>query len=471
VTPPVSQVTMNVAAGAVATASSVGPANDVRAGYAMLAVNSGTAPFGTAVFKFKQSGIVVSEVGVPSSPPTRSARFFIDNNSSGSVVVNTGFAAVNPGTAIATLTLTLRDKEGAPLSTGSIQLQAAEHIAKFLDQLAPDFQLPSGFMEDGLGSLEISSDQPVSILALRLSKNQRGESLMTSTPIADLSDAPASTPIYFPQIADGGGYQTTLILLNTSNAAESGKLQLYDSNGLPFAVKMTNGGVAAAQYDYSISPNGFLRLVTDGLPAAGVSGWARLVPNSGTFTPVGAGVFSFTQNDVLVTESGVPATVPTTHARIYVDKSGGHDTGLAITNGNTEALHLIATPYQTDGITPAGNAPGMIDLAALGHDAKFVGQIVQGLPDQFTGVLDISSNSPFAALTLRSLINERGDFLLTTFPIADYNLVPPSPLVFPQIADGGGYQTQIILISTSNGAASFALSYFDNAGHLVTIGQ
>jgi YD repeat-containing protein len=471
VTQPASQVALNVPAGASAVTSSVGPSNNGSAGYATLTVNSGSAPYGTAVFSYKQNGVVVSEVGVPSSPPTKSAKFFVDYRTTGPVAVYTGFAAVNQGTAAATLTLTLRDKDGNTLAAGATPLKSSEHIAKFLDQLAPGFQLPSGFVNDGLGSMEVSSDQPVSILALRLSTNQRGDSLLTSTPIADLSAPAVNTPIYFPQIADGGGYQTTLIFLNTSNAAETGVLQLYDNFGAPLPVRMTSGGAAAAQLPYSIPRNGFLRLVTDGSPAGVNAGWARLVPDSGTSTPVGAGVFSYTQNNILVTESGVPAATPTTHARIYVDKSGGHDTGLAIANGSNAALHVVATSYQTDGTTPAGHAPGAIDLVALGHDAKFVGQIIQALPDDFTGVLDLSSSTPFAALTLRSLANRRGDFLLTTFPIADATKLPPSPLVFPQIADGGGYQTQIILISTSSAAASFTLKYLDNNGQLIAIGQ
>ncbi len=117
----------------------------------------------------------------------------------------------------------LRDSNGNLLARGNLRLAPFQHMAKFLDQLAPDFVLPSGFVNDGLGSLEIVSDQPVSILALRLAINQRGDVLITSTPIADLSMPPPANALAFPQIADGGGYQTTLILMNTANALESGK--------------------------------------------------------------------------------------------------------------------------------------------------------------------------------------------------------------------------------------------------------
>ncbi len=85
-------------------------------------------------------------------------------------------------------------------------------------------------------------------------------------------------------------------------------------------------------------------------------------------------------------------------------------------------------------------------------------------------MLDIASSTPFAALTVRSLTNERSDFLLATFPIADMTVGAPSPIVFPQIADGGGYVTQFILIG-AGGASSVTLNYYGNGGSYLPIGK
>jgi hypothetical protein len=84
--------------------------------------------------------------------------------------------------------------------------------------------------------------------------------------------------------------------------------------------------------------------------------------------------------------------------------------------------------------------------------------------------LDVSSATPFAALTVRSLYNENNDYLMTTFPVADMNQAAPSPVVFPQIADGGGYETQIILLST-DGASSTTIHYYDDDGAPLAIGK
>ena len=62
------------------------------------------------------------------------------------------------------------------------------------------------------------------------------------------------------------------------------------------------------------------------------------------------------------------------------------------------------------------------------------------------------------------------DFLLTTFPIADMNRAAPSPIVFPQIADGGGYVTDFILLNAGT-ASKTTLSFFDNEGRQLAVGK
>jgi hypothetical protein len=471
-----SVLSLTLPAGGAASTSTPGSAGELVAGYGTVSVSSGSAPYGTAVFSYRQNGVVVSEAGVPTSPPTRAARFFVDTRSNvntgrGTIRILTGFAAVNPNATAANLNLRLRASDGSLLAQGVIQLAAGHHMAKFLDQLVPDFVLPAGFVADGQGSLEITSDQPVSVLALRLTINQRSDLLLTSTPIADLEKAAPGGMLAFPQIADGGGYQTTLIFLNTSSISESGVVLFYDNNGLPLSVRLTGGSAADVQFRYAMPAGGFLRVVTDGLPAAANVGWALLTPDAGTRAPVSAAIFGFTQGNTLVTESGVPAVTPTTHARIYVDKSGGHDTGLAIANPGSVQIQITPTAYQLDGVTRAGTSQMPVVLAPLGHDAKFAGEFVTGLPAGFTGILDISSSSPFVALTLRSLVNSRGDFLMTTFPIADVNQPPPFPLIFPQVADGAGYQTQIIILSTSGSVSTVAVTCPGDNGSPIAVGR
>ena len=177
------------------------------------------------------------------------------------------------------------------------------------------------------------------------------------------------------------------------------------------------------------------------------------------------------QNGVVITESGVPSAALTTKARIYVDTTQGHNTGLAIANPGGGNSSIEVSAFADDGATPAGaGSPPPIQLTARGQTARFVSQLVSGLPAGFTGVLNLESSTPFAALTLRSLTNARQDFLLTTFPIADLNKPAPDPIVFPQIADGGGIRTQFILINPSDSSV-VNIRFFDEQGDPLSIGS
>ena len=470
--------------GAMQTVTQPGGANP-QTGYARVDFTSGAAPYGTAVFSLNQNGVVVSETAVPSSPPTTSARLMVEYRNgvasksgalnADSLSVNTGIALVNEGNGTAHLTCQLFDALGNPLTSvahGNLPLNS--HVSLFvseLNQLFPDFVMPGSFASViQYGSLQVQSDQPFSVLALRLTTNQRGESLMSSTPMADLTKATGSNPLYLPRVVDGGGWKTSFYLMNTSSTGnETGKIEFLGPDGSPLTVQSTNGNPVSS-FDYSIPANGVYVFQTDGSPATTNQGWIRITPGSGQTTPVGAGIFSLTQGGVLVTESGMPTVLPTTHARIYVDKSGGHDTGLALANPGNAPLNATLSAFQPNGATSAGTNTASLAVGANGETAGFVGEWISGLPEGFTGVLDISSSTPFVPLTLRTLINERGEFLITTFPVADYNQPAPSPIVFPQIANGGGYQTEFIFLSTQ-GAVNTTLNYFNNSGDPVTLGK
>ena len=71
---------------------------------------------------------------------------------------------------------------------------------------------------------------------------------------------------------------------------------------------------------------------------------------------------------------------------------------------------------------------------------------------------------------MRSLTNSRGDFLLTTFPVADANQAAPSPIVFPQIVDGLGYTTEFILLS-ADGQSLETLRFYGEDGVPIAVGK
>jgi len=154
-----------------------------------------------------------------------------------------------------------------------------------------------------------------------------------------------------------------------------------------------------------------------------------------------------------------------------VDLSGGHDTGLAIANlADTSATITVAAYLSEGAFLPIGTSRGPLQLAGYGHAAKFATELISVCRLVYRRARHHSRRHLSAALTLRSLNNERNDFLMTTFPVADVNHTAPSPVVFPQIADGGGYVTEFVLARCRR-ASKTTLTFFDTEGRPARVGK
>ncbi len=195
----------------------------------------------------------------------------------------------------------------------------------------------------------MTSDQLLSVVALRLTINQRGEALLTTTPVVDLTRPSTTNPLYFPQLADGGGYTTSLVLMNTSSSIETGRLSIFADDGSALPVRQLNG-TSGSSFPYLILPGEVYVFQTDASPAVVKTGWVELTPDGGTPAPAAAGIFQYSRNGILLTESWIPPANLATHARVFVDLSGGHDTGLALCNPGYTRLDISLTAFQMDGV-------------------------------------------------------------------------------------------------------------------------
>jgi hypothetical protein len=189
----------------------------------------------------------------------------------------------------------------------------------------------------------------------------------------------------------------------------------------------------------------------------------------------GGGIFSFSQNNTLVTTVGTLASAPTNSFLMFVDTKRlnslkgalPNNTGLAIINPSTSPANLTFTLLQIDG-SPAA-PPVSAQLAAGAHFQAFVtdSNLFGSRASDFSGTLRVDSTQPVSALTLQQINNQspRNEALLTSTPVADMNQ-PASGgnLVFPQFVDGGGFQTRIMLLNTNNVAISGKILFVrDNA--------
>ncbi len=166
-----------------------------------------TLPIGTAIFQFRDAlGNLVSEVGVGAILPTTRARIFVDT-----IDTRTGVAIASPGNAATAVRFRLLDRNGLGFAETASDLPAAGHLPIFADELFQD--LPPGFT----GVLEIESDVLIVPITLKLTVNGRGDLILTTLPVADLTAPIDADLLVLPQVGVGLGFSTRLILISLSD--------------------------------------------------------------------------------------------------------------------------------------------------------------------------------------------------------------------------------------------------------------
>src|SRR5207237_10331458 len=143
---------------------------------------------------------------------------------------------------------------------------------------------------------------------------------------------------------------------------------------------------------------------TQGGSAATQVGYARVTDASGN-APAGLAIFSYRQNNVLVSEAGVPASKLLSQGRMFAETSGAVHSGLAIANPNGDSSVVSFSFIYTDGKTVS---TGSMTILANRQVAAFLDdrQIFNG-PANFSGAFTFSASNAVAVVALRGVFNER----------------------------------------------------------------
>src|SRR5436190_1569010 len=96
------------------------------------------------------------------------------------------------------------DTEGNDLGEGELRVPPGGEFVSFLNE--DPFLVPNPFQ----GTVTLSSEIPVSVIALRGIVNERADFLTTTVPVTDL-DSGSVGPVTVPQFATGGGWSTEII--------------------------------------------------------------------------------------------------------------------------------------------------------------------------------------------------------------------------------------------------------------------
>jgi hypothetical protein len=421
------------------------PGQPITSGYATIQpIAGGAMPSGVAVIGLRQNGVLVSEAGVPASPALRTGRIYAEI----SAPINTGLALANPNNQSVTVSFYFTGAAG-DFGHGSTTIAANAQMAAFLDQFP--FNGQSGIS----GTFTFSADAPIAAMALRTLTNERGEFLMTTLPLADLSAPAPLGSLVFPHFADGGGWTTQVVLVNPTSDVLTGTVEFRDPAGNASMVNVD--GETNSSFRYSIPARAADTLPMSGTSSLALMGSVRISPAAGTAAPSGLIIFSLRNGTTTVTSAGVPVLATANVFRLYAESTAeGTQTGVAVANVSPNEAVVALELRTLDGSTTG--LAGTLTIPANGQHASFLRDI-PGLASlhqtTFRGVLRLSSTASISVLALRGRFNERGDFLIATTPaIAENTPESAATLYFPHIVNSGGFTTQFILFGTQTGQAS-----------------
>jgi hypothetical protein len=214
----------------------------------------------------------------------------------------------------------------------------------------------------------------------------------------------AQVPYYFSQLAVGGGWQTTLTLINYSPQEVTCVTNFYSDIGGPLSISFSQGSISTRTDTLQAGQS--IHDQTTGSPPAVMQGWAQATCTG----PVEASVlYRLYQAGVAVGEASVNAeTAPTTVFATFAQTA----TGVAYANpSTTQSANITLTVYNASG-TRLGSQ--MVTLGPLAHGSANLGPLL-GIAS-FTGFVKITSTLPIISLSLNA----------EAFPV--FSSLPPGDL-------------------------------------------
>jgi hypothetical protein len=354
------------------------------------------------LYRLYSQGVPQGEAGVnaATAPATEFVTF---------AETRTGVAWANPSPTPAVLTITaLGAAPGPPLGSTTVNLPPNAHGAA---NIGPLLNLNSF-----TGSVQVTSTVPIVSLALNaeafpvFSSLPPGD-LKDSTPLADATAAGTGSAgsltdtYYFPHLAFGGGFQTTLTYVNYSPQSVSCQTTFLSDTGgalpVPFA------GAAVATRTDNLGPGAEIHVqTTAGASAALLTGWAQ----SQCTGPVKASLlYRLYSQGVAQSEAGVnAATAPATEFVTFAETRTG------IAWANPSAAPALITITALDSATGLALGSTNLMLNPNAHGAANIGPLLN--LSGFTGSVQITATAPIVTLSLNA----------EAFPV--FSSLPPGDL-------------------------------------------
>ena len=367
--------------GSVHEETDVGLSAALAAGWAR-ATCSGPVKASLLFRQYDSAGVAVAEAGVNAA--TAPASRFVTFAERAPGQLGTGVAYANPSDTAAVVTFTARDESGRMLPSVNQTLMPNGHGAQNMAGLFA--------RRSFTGSLEITSTEPI----VSLSLNAEAPPIFSSLPPGE-PDASAQGPTtyYFPHLAVGASWQTTITYINDSSHEVICETEFISDHGGKLMVSFPGRAMMSSRTDVLPSGGSIHEETNVELSAPLAPGWAKAHCTG----PVKASLLFRQYNSAgePLAEAGVNATaVSATRFVTFAEQAEGKTgTGVAYANPSETAAHVTFTAKDTAGLTLAS-----IDRTMLpdGHDAHVMSALF-GFTS-FSGSLEVNSTEPIVSLSL-----------------------------------------------------------------------
>jgi beta-propeller repeat-containing protein len=435
-----------------------GTRGDLLFGYATAEpANSATQLTGLAILDFNKLGSAGTEVALMAPQLLIQGRMFVEVSSA----VRSVISIVNPNDEDASVDFYFTDQLGESTKFVTVPIAAHGHFSRFVNDDPLLFDDPS------IGTLNFTSTVPIAVSGFRTFVNENSEFLISSTPIADVLQV-NTRPVTVPEWADGAGWNSEVVLVNTTENELGGEVRFLDPSGTPTEVGIDDGTTGASVVGYDLAPRSYQTISTSGtslradFPFA-AKGTTQLKTPGTNFTqntgyvtaessaPVtGLQILEYRQNAVTHSATGLLATPPVLVGRLFVEVTNTIKTQLSIANPSSEDANVDL--FFTD---DSGNSTSFSSLT-VGAGGQFTGNVGEGsipIPGA-TGTISFTASVPVYVTALRIFTNENTLSIISPTPVANVNNVTTQALTIPHFADGGGWNSQIVLVNTTENPMS-----------------
>jgi hypothetical protein len=319
-----------------------------------------------------------------------------------STITSTGVAVANISNNDLSIEFRLFGQNGVMVANNlSFPIRAHTQIADFVPNILTQIFGIDSFRGTLLvRSLAFTPTLAVTALTVK-------EGLLSAVPVATGTSGGAST-LEFPQVAFGGGYSTTLTIMNAGAGILQTNLRCFTPDGTERTDLAATISAVGNGSTRSTLPNvGPLTIV-----------WCELIATTGTFQ--GVGTFDLrAPNQVLVTTAGILGIQGGNSFSVPVDISPTGGTGVAVANLRDLSLSITIRLLDEAGrLVATATNPGFTVLSARGQFSDFVTNIFpQFAGTTFRGalVIDAAAGSPPGSLATTALTVKEG--VLSALPV------------------------------------------------------